>query len=224
MSDTIYTDQQLRVWLRGLLTIAWADGHYEPEEQATVSEIIHQITSIDPNSQLPLEPISSQELVGVLGHDATIAEEFVRSAVLVAIADGIYSPAEFNLIHQFSEALGLKLEVLSSLEETLCNHHPDAPTGSLTGGHVEDHSLLHPVKDWLDQMEIKDSRIARFLCKMIPAQCPFARDIKLFGHKIVHIPPMCKINPLYDQLMGLRFRALSFLADECHEDISEYIQ
>ncbi|MFM7714540.1 MAG: Mo-dependent nitrogenase C-terminal domain-containing protein, partial [Microcystis sp.] len=28
---------------------------------------------------------------------------------------------------------------------------------------------------------------------------------------------------LYEQLVGLRFRALSYLADDCQEDISEYI-
>ena len=79
------------------------------------------------------------------------------------------------------------------------------------------------MRDWLDGLDIQDPRVARFLCKMIPSQCPFARDITLFGRKIVHIPPMCKINPLYEQLVGLRFRALSYLADECGEDISPYI-
>jgi hypothetical protein len=58
---------------------------------------------------------------------------------------------------------------------------------------------------------------------MIPAQCPFERDVKLFGDKVVHIPAMCKLNPLYNQLVGLRFRALSYLADEKGEDISAYI-
>jgi hypothetical protein len=57
---------------------------------------------------------------------------------------------------------------------------------------------------------------------MIPAQCPFERDVKLFGHKIVHIPPLCKLNPIYEQLVGLRFRALSYLADDCGEDVSPY--
>jgi len=33
---------------------------------------------------------------------------------------------------------------------------------------------------------------------------------------------MCQINPLYDQLVYLRFRSLTFLADECGEDISEF--
>jgi len=82
---------------------------------------------------------------------------------------------------------------------------------------------LNPLRDWLDELDIQDPRVARFLCKMIPSQCPFERDVTLFKHKIVHIPPVCKINPLYEQMVGLRFRALSYLADECGEDVSPYI-
>jgi hypothetical protein len=83
--------------------------------------------------------------------------------------------------------------------------------------------VLHPVKEWLDGMDIKDTRLARFVCKVIPPQCPFERDINLFGRKIAHIPPLCKLNPLYEQFTTLRFRSLSYLADDCGEDISEYI-
>ncbi len=79
------------------------------------------------------------------------------------------------------------------------------------------------MRDWLDGLEIHDPQLARFLCKMISSQCPFERDVTFFGRKIVHIPPMCKMNPLYEKLVGLRFRALSYLADECGEDVSSYI-
>ena len=58
-----------------------------------------------------------------------------------------------------------------------------------------------------------DPRLARFVCKLIPSQCPFERDVVLFKKKLVHIPPMCKINPLYDQLVALRLRCLTFLAE-----------
>ena len=82
------------------------------------------------------------------------------------------------------------------------------------------------LKQWLrshlDKIEFHNPQLARWVSKIIPAQCPFERDVKLFGHKIVHIPPLCKINPLYEQLVGLRFRALSYLADEKGEDISAY--
>ncbi|MBG1266895.1 Mo-dependent nitrogenase C-terminal domain-containing protein [Nostoc sp. WHI] len=82
--------------------------------------------------------------------------------------------------------------------------------------------LLHPVREWLETIEINNSKLAHFLCKSIPAQCPFERDITLFGRKLLHIPPMCKLNPLYEEVVGLRFRALCYLADECGEDVTAY--
>lgn len=83
-------------------------------------------------------------------------------------------------------------------------------------------SLLKPLRHWLDGIEIHDPKQARFVSKMIPAQCPFERDLKIFGRTIAHIPPLCKLNPLYDQLVGLRFRALCYLVDVCGEDIQAY--
>lgn len=82
--------------------------------------------------------------------------------------------------------------------------------------------LLQPLRQWLDEIEIQNRKFAHFIAKMIPAQCPFERDIMVFGRKIAHIPPMCKLNPLYDQFIGLRFRALCYLVDECGEDIQSY--
>lgn len=82
--------------------------------------------------------------------------------------------------------------------------------------------LLQPIREWIDSLEIKSSEMAHRLCKVIPAQCPFERDVKLFGRTLFHIPPMCKLNPLYDEVVALRFRALCYLADECGEDISAY--
>jgi hypothetical protein len=82
--------------------------------------------------------------------------------------------------------------------------------------------VLQPLRQWLDKLEVRDRQLAHRLCKMIPAQCPFERDVKLFGRTLFHIPPMCKLNPLYEEVVGLRFRALCFLADECGEDISAY--
>ena len=82
--------------------------------------------------------------------------------------------------------------------------------------------IMHSVSRWLESLEVREPKFARFLCQLIPAQCVFERDVKLFGRTVFHIPALCKLNPFYDQLMGLRFRALCFLADECGEDISQY--
>lgn len=82
--------------------------------------------------------------------------------------------------------------------------------------------ILQPIRQILDDIDVRDRQSAQLICRLIPSQCPFARDIKVFGQTILHIPPLCKINPLYDQLMSLRFRALSYLADQCGEDITIY--
>lgn len=81
---------------------------------------------------------------------------------------------------------------------------------------------LQPVRRWLNGLEIRNAAVARFLCRAIPVQCPFEQDIYLFGRKIGHIPPLCKLNPLYEEVVSLRFRALCYLADECGEDVRCY--
>lgn len=81
--------------------------------------------------------------------------------------------------------------------------------------------VLQPLRQWLNATKVRDRQFAHRLCRLIPAQCPFERDVKLFG-RTFHIPPMCKLNPLYDEVVELRFRALCYLADECDEDITSY--
>lgn len=211
-----YTNQQISAWLRGLLTVAYADGQFDPEEQQFIASLTQD--ELIPCTDLgSLEIISGQELAEALGNDINIKENFLRTAVMMAISNGVYSKQESDTVKEFQSALGLDLEALKSLEATLWN-----PETEKTG---DDNAsdLLQPVKKWLDGMDVNDPRVARFLCKMIPSECPFERDIKLFGKKIVHIPPMCKLNPLYDQMVGLRFRSLSFLADDCKEDVTPYL-
>ncbi len=79
-----------------------------------------------------------------------------------------------------------------------------------------------PIRHWLDGIEINNSTLAHRICRLIPAQCPFERELKLFGRTVLRIPPMCKLNPVYEQVVALRFRAMCYLADDCGEDISQY--
>ncbi|MBE9191764.1 TerB family tellurite resistance protein [Gloeocapsopsis crepidinum LEGE 06123] len=215
-----YTNEQIVAWLRGLLSIAWADGDFDPQEQELITALTQELT-IDSKLE-SFEKITPEELAAVLKDDPTAAENFLRTAVMVAIADGTYSSVEDEIIHQFCQALELQETALVALRQTLCDLPADVDATSLLTTEQTQIDVLHPVRDWLDGLDIHDPKVARFLCKMIPPQCPFERDVKLFGKKVVHIPPLCKLNPLYEQLVGLRFRALSYLADECHEDVTEY--
>jgi tellurite resistance protein len=230
VTQSSYTNEQIAVWLRGLLTIAWADGDYDEEERELIAQLTKELAFSDADGRVLFKSIEPEELAAVLGQERKTAENFLRTAVLVAIADGVYSTAEAELLHRFSDAFGLQIEALQVLEHTLCQPVETLIPGTegqstitLVSPPTPHPDFLHPLKDWLDGMEIHDPRLARFICKMVPPQCPFERDITLFGRKIVHIPPLCKLNPLYEQLVGLRFRALSYLADECKEDVSEYI-
>ncbi|MCC5627969.1 Mo-dependent nitrogenase C-terminal domain-containing protein [Nostoc sphaeroides] len=224
MTSTVqspYSSQQIAAWLRGLLTIAWADGNFDAQEQELIASITEN--ELAPKIKFDsLEVITPEELAAVLGKSTPAAENFLRTAIMVAIADGTYSPSEDQVLHQFCQALEQPENLLEALRHTL--EYPQlTPTIASPGLTKRQIDALHPLRDWLDKLDIQDPRVARFLCKMIPSQCPFERDVTLFGRKIVHIPPMCKINPLYEQLVGLRFRALSYLADKCGEDVSPYI-
>jgi hypothetical protein len=95
---------------------------------------------------------------------------------------------------------------------TQLNHSPSKPGWD----------ILQPLRQRVESIQVRDRQLAHRLCKLIPSQCPFERDVKLFGKTLFHIPPMCKLNPLYEEVVGLRFRALCYLADECGEDVSQY--
>ncbi len=87
---------------------------------------------------------------------------------------------------------------------------------------AHDFDLLKPLRNWVDNLNVSSPTLAHKLCQLIPSQCPFERDINLFGRTLLHIPPMCKLNPLYEEVVMLRFKAMCYLADECGEDISQY--
>jgi hypothetical protein len=82
--------------------------------------------------------------------------------------------------------------------------------------------LLHPICQWLESLEIQNPQVARSLCKLIPARCPFEREIKFLDRTIVRIPPLCKLNPFYEQIVYIRFKSLTYLADQCGEDVTLY--
>lgn len=87
---------------------------------------------------------------------------------------------------------------------------------------IQNFHPLRPLRRWLDGLTINSPQMAHWVARLVPAQCPFERDICLFGRAIAHIPPLCKLNPFYNELVSLRFRALCYLVDQCGEDIQSY--
>lgn len=229
------SDQQAHLWLRGLLSVAWADGEYSDQERALIEDLIQEEWPEQVGQ--PLEPISPEELAAHL--DPAQAEDFLRTAVMTAVADGLYSDSEDQLLKAFCRALKLDIAELELLSTTLAQISGDRaqaqPVGDpgLSPLELQRQQALQaeqgvdplkPLRGWMDSIEIHNPKVAHFLCRLIPPQCPFERDVTVFGHKVMHIPPMCKLNPLYDQVVNLRFRALSYLADDCKVDVTKYVQ
>jgi hypothetical protein len=81
---------------------------------------------------------------------------------------------------------------------------------------------LFPIRQRLNGLRIDNAILAHLICRIIPTQCPFECTICLFNGLSIFIPPLCKLNPLYEEVVSLRFRALCYLADECNQDVRDY--
>jgi hypothetical protein len=82
-------------------------------------------------------------------------------------------------------------------------------------------NLLIPIRCWMNGIEIKNAKTAHLICQIVPSRCPFERDINLLGYKI-HIPALCRINPLYEEIVALRVRSLTYLSEVCGENVTQY--
>ena len=67
------------------------------------------------------------------------------------------------------------------------------------------------LKTQIDRVQINSSAQAQWICKLLPSSCPFERNFTLFGHSF-HSPALCQLNPLFPQLMLLRYKALTYIA------------
>jgi len=102
------------------------------------------------------------------------------------------------------------MAILTSHSYPLPTPHDGPPTGRP--------DFLRPLRCWLDQIQVTNRQFAHLICRVIPSRCPFERDIA-FGGCTVHIPALCQINPVYNEIVSLRLRALTYLTDICGEEV-----
>ena len=152
MQTIVYQPSQISAWLRGLMSVALADSDYSEPEPHFFDEISHSQgfeVATNAGSNQEVEPITPAVLAKELGNDPQVSQNFLRMAVMMAMADGEYSATEDALIHEFAAALGQEMPVMQNLRDNLNalphheGHHPD---------------LLDPLREWLDHLDIHDSR------------------------------------------------------------------
>lgn len=95
--------------------------------------------------------------VQVFGDDPEQAEQFLRSATMVALVDGHLSESELVLLQHWLEVLGVGGHVLNELEA--CGPHTAVKP-------------LDRLRHWLDGSQPTNPQMARFLVKMIPSEMP----------------------------------------------------
>jgi tellurite resistance protein len=127
-------EDQAEAIARGLYAVARADGEVHPREAALITSFYGSgdDTSATLSSLERLQDISSADLAAHLP-DADLRQLFLKTAMLLAYADGNYSAKESQLIAEYGKALNvgdgdmrdMELQVkefmlsqLSSLENT----------------------------------------------------------------------------------------------------------
>ena len=78
--------------------------------------------------------------------------------------------------------------------------YPENHPNSLTTTKKFHFDLFYPLRRWVNNIEVNNDKFAHFLCNLIPCSCPFERDVTIWG-KTFHIPALCKINPLYNEVV-----------------------
>ena len=55
MTDIVqsaYSNRQIEAWLRGLYTVALADGNYDPQEQELIGQLTQDLSDLEAESRL----------------------------------------------------------------------------------------------------------------------------------------------------------------------------
>ena len=82
---------------------------------------------------------------------------------------------------------------------------------------------LKPLRNWLENLNISNPQASAQAVSTDPIPMSLSSAISIYlGARSYIFPPMCKLNPLYEEVVMLRFKAMCYLADECGEDISQY--
>ena len=111
-----------------------------------------------------------------------------------------------NVCSRLTPALGFNSKLMSSF--VACSFEVTQPWKPFA-----------PLKQWLDSLDLGDEMIFSFVVQLFPSQCPFERDfIFLVACWSLSFPPMCKIHPLFEQLVALRFRCI------CHPYFDEQLR
>lgn len=113
-------DDQAEAIARGLYAVARADGNIHEREAAMISEFFNSTTD-HPSHLASLErapQITPANLAAILA-TKDVRRLFVKTAILLAYADGHYAPPEQKIVGAFAKACEIDSKELVQLEHAV---------------------------------------------------------------------------------------------------------
>ena len=105
------TAEQGQMMARGLMAVARADGSVDERELGLIRSLV-------PEGSPELPDVAPEELAGVIG-SGEAGQLFLKSCLLVALADQAYSEPEKSLIARYAEAFRISAEELDVLAQSV---------------------------------------------------------------------------------------------------------
>ncbi len=105
--------------IEAMAFIAWADGRVVPEERAALEGLAHSLDLDEAGRAAVAAALEAPpSLASVAAHlrDPVEARFAVSQAILLALADGDFSPIEHEQVRRLAEALGLDSDELAVIE------------------------------------------------------------------------------------------------------------
>ena len=108
-------DEARSTWLAALHQLALVDGDFDPEEQRLLAEQLNEDCPLQGFDWNHCRAPDCSDINRLFSSDPNRAEQFLRSAVVVALADGHLGQSELDLLQTWASGLGLNSELIKSL-------------------------------------------------------------------------------------------------------------
>jgi tellurite resistance protein len=116
MADSLFEPQEVEAFARGLWMLASVDGEAHEAEQKLIREFI-----ADTGNQITWDQVVADELgprdIALSLSTSFLRRVFMKAAIALVKADGVYTDEERKLVGEFAEAFGLSHIEFGEIEQ-----------------------------------------------------------------------------------------------------------
>lgn len=121
MADSVFEPQEVEAFARGLWMLASVDGEAHPAEQALIREFLADTGNTVSWDQVTADELGPRDIAMTLDN-SFLRRVFMKAAIALVKADGVYTDKERELVGEFAEAFGLTHIEFGELEQAATKH------------------------------------------------------------------------------------------------------